>query len=29
MPMTIFESLMAMFSFATLVIAILSFQNKK
>ncbi|WP_354959293.1 putative holin-like toxin [Bacillus sp. CECT 9360] len=27
--LTIFETLMAMFTFATLIIAILSFQNKK
>ncbi|MFD0049520.1 putative holin-like toxin [Actinomycetes bacterium NPDC127524] len=29
MPLTIFETFMAMFSFATLIIAILSFHNKK
>ncbi|WP_407675752.1 putative holin-like toxin [Peribacillus saganii] len=29
MPMTMFEALMAMFSFATLMIAVLSFHNKK
>ncbi|MDQ0217880.1 putative holin-like toxin [Peribacillus cavernae] len=29
MLVTIFEALMAMFSFATVVIAILSYQNKK